>query len=367
MDERRLAVTGFGVAVALVVGAIAVQFIAALSISVFLYYSVRRYHKALRRLRLPARARAVVVLVSLAIPLLLLIGYAVVLLVVEAREFVTETAIVGVASERFPWFGSIDQLPEFTVGGLYRAYQSGQLDPFIAFATDNATFLTDLVTGFFLNLFIVVVVTYYLLVDGARIREWLLRFDDDAIIREYLEAVDEELEAVFFGNLLNVIATSLIAIAVFRGYNMAVPAGAQVPYPTLAGGLTGIASLVPVVGMKIVYVPLTVAAGAGVVMGGDQSLLPYVVGFFALAVIVVDTIPDLVLRPILSGDATHVGLLMLAYTLGPIVLGFYGFFFAPIVLVVGLMFATVALPRLLGVDPDEEDGLDGDQMRLGDF
>ena len=194
-----------------------------------------------------------------------------------------------------------------------------------------------------------------------------MRFDDDAIIREYLEAVDEELEAVFFGNLLNVIATSLIAIAVFRLYNVYVPVGAQVPYPTLAGGLTGIASLVPVVGMKIVYVPLTIAAAANVALNGDQSLLGYVVGFLVLAVVVVDTIPDLVLRPILSGDATHVGLLMLAYTLGPIVLGFYGFFFAPILLVVGLMFATVALPRLLGVDPDEEEGLHRNQMRLEDF
>jgi predicted PurR-regulated permease PerM len=367
MDERRLAVTVFGAAVAVVIGAIALRFIAALSVSVFLYYSVRRYHKALRRLRLPARIRAMIVLVSLAIPLLLLIGYAVVLLIVEAREFVSQTAIVGVASEQVPWFGRVDQLPELTAGGIYSAYQSGQLDPFIGFATENATFLTNLVSGFFLNLFIVVVVTYYLLVDGERIRAWLLRFDDDAIIREYLEAVDEELEAVFFGNLLNVIATSLIAIAVFRLYNVYVPVGAQVPYPTLAGGLTGIASLVPVVGMKIVYVPLTIAAAANVALNGDQSLLGYVVGFLVLAVVVVDTIPDLVLRPILSGDATHVGLLMLAYTLGPIVLGFYGFFFAPILLVVGLMFATVALPRLLGVDPDEEEGLHRNQMRLEDF
>jgi predicted PurR-regulated permease PerM len=368
MDERRLAVAAFGVAVAVIIGAIAVQFIAALSVSVFLYYSVRRYHKALRRLRLPARIRAMIVLLSLAIPLLLLIGYAVVLLIIEAREFVEETAIVGVASEQVPWFGRVDQIPEFTVSGIYQAYQSGQLDGFIQFATNNATFLTNLVSGFFLNLFIVVVVTYYLLVDGERIRSWLLRFDDDAIIREYLEAVDRELEAVFFGNLLNVIATSLIAIAVFRGYNLYVPAGAHVPYPTLAGGLTGIASLVPVVGMKIVYVPLTLAAGANVVLNGEQSLLGYVAVFAILAVVVVDTIPDLVLRPLLSGEATHVGLLMLAYTLGPIVLGFYGFFFAPILLVVGLMFATTALPRLLGVDPEEtEDGLHRDQLRLEDF
>jgi hypothetical protein len=212
----------------------------------------------------------------------------------------------------------------------------------VTFATDNATFLTSLVSGFFLNLFIVVVVTYYLLVDGRRVRQWLLRFDDETVLR---------------GNLLNVIVTAFIAIAVFQGYNAVAPAAAEVPYPTLAGALTGVASLIPAVGMKIVYIPLTGIAAIPVLTGGDQSLLVYVAGLFVLALVVVDTIPDLVLRPLFSGEATHVGLLMLAYTLGPVVLGFYGLFFAPIVLVVGLTFADTALPRLLGAEP-EEDGLD---------
>ena len=56
---------------------------------------------------------------------------------------------------------------------------------------------------------------------------------------------------------------------------------------------------------------------------------------------------------------------MLAYTLGPVVLGFYGLFFAPIVLVIGLTFANTALPSLLGAEP--EDGPPRDQLRLDDF
>ena len=102
-----------------------------------------------------------------------------------------------------------------------------------------------------------------------------------------------------------------------------------------------------------------------ILLGSDQSLLVYVLGFLVVAVVVVDTIPDLILRPILSGKTTHVGLLMLAYTLGPVVLGFYGLFFAPILLVVGLTFANTALPSLLGANPDE--GLHRNQMHLGDF
>ncbi len=45
-------------------------------------------------------------------------------------------------------------------------------------------------------------------------------------------------------------------------------------------------------------------------------------GFLVLTIAVADTIPDLVLRPYLSGERTHVGLLMLAYIFGPIVFGF---------------------------------------------
>ncbi|MEF8781627.1 MAG: AI-2E family transporter [Haloarculaceae archaeon] len=365
MNEKRQVVALFGVVVAVLAALIIFRFIAALTVSVFLYYSTRRYYGALRRLHLPARIRAVVVLVSLAVPLLLLISYTAVVVVAEARQFVAEYPVVDVASEHFQWFDGVGTMPELTIQGIYQAYQAGELEIFVTYASENAATLTGLVSGFFLNLFIVVVVTYYLLVDGARIRSWLLRFDDDAIVREYLEAVDRELEAVLFGNLLNVIVTSLIAVGVFQGYNVVAPAAAEVPYPTLAGTLTGVASLIPVIGMKIVYVPLTGTAALPIVLGGDQSLLVYVLGFFALAVVVVDTIPDLILRPLLSGETTHVGMLMLAYTLGPVVLGFYGLFFAPIVLVVVLEFANTALPRLLGAGKDE--GLAQDQLRLEDF
>jgi predicted PurR-regulated permease PerM len=365
MDEKRLVVALFGLLVAVVVGALAVQFIAPLTVSVFLYYSTRRFYASLRRLRLPARVRAIVVMAALAVPLLLMVSYAAVLLVVEARQFVAQYALVDVAATHVDWIGQMDSIPDLTVQGLYDAYRSGQLSPVIEFLSDHAALLTTVISNFFLNLFVTVIVTYYLLLDGWRIREWLLRFDDDAILREYLEAVDDELEAVLFGNLLNVLAVSLIAIAAFSVYNALVPAAAEVPYPALAGVMTGVASLIPVVGMKIVYFPLAGITALPIVFGGDSSQLVYVLGFLAVAVVVVDTIPDVVLRPLLSGKHTHVGLLMLAYTLGPVVLGFYGLFFAPVVLVVALTFANTALPRLLGAG--EPEGLPSNQLRLEDF
>lgn len=366
MNEQRLVVAIFGVVVAGVVGYLASQFIAALTVSVFLYYSTRNFYQKLERSWLPKQLRAMATISLLAVPLVLLLSYTVILVILEVREFIETYPIADSVPESVAWFDGVNELPEPTIDGVVAAYQTGQFDMLIQFGLDHAAFVTSLVTGLLLNLLIVAVVTYYLLIDGSTFHEWLLQFDDEDLAREFFEAADQELEVVLFGNLLNVILISLVAIMIFFGYNIVAPPSVRVPYPALAGALTGIASLIPVVGMKIVYVPLAGLAALPSVLSGDYTLLGYVGGFLVLVIVIVDTIPDLVLRPYLSGNRTHVGLLMLAYIFGPVVLGFYGLFFAPIVLVLGLTFADTALPRLLGADPPA-DSLPPSQSRLDEF
>lgn len=361
MNEKRAVVAAFGIGVAAVIGYLVSRFIAAFTIAVFLYYSSRGFYHRLSRVQLgdrigmPRQLRALVTISVLVVPFVLLLSYTVVLLAVEAREFAETYPVLESVPDSVAWFEGLDELPSLTLDGIVTAYQAGQLDAIIAFAVDNAAFATSLVSGLLLNVFIIAVVTYYLLIEGSTFRAWLLRFDDDDIVREFFEAADEELEAVLFGNLLNVLIISLLGAIVFMGYNAVVPAAVEVPYPALSGALTGMASLIPVIGMKIVYVPLAIAAAVPVVLEGQLAMLVYLGGFLLLAIVVVDTIPDIVLRPYLSGNRTHVGLLMLAYIFGPVVLGFYGLFFAPMVLVIALTFADTALPRLLGADPSTTD------------
>ena len=368
MDEKRLVVALFGLVVALIAGYIAYRFVAALTVAVFLYYSARRFYHALARFRLPARIRAATALSVIAVPLLLLLSSTVVLLLVEARRFIERYPIAESVGGQEPWVGRLQQLSDLSVRGAIDAYQSGQFDPLVGLVVDNAALLTNTASGFLLNVLITVVVTYYLLLDGPTLHAWLLRFDDDAIVREYLEAADAELEAVLYGNLLNVIAISIIAIVTYTAYNVVAPPAVSVPYPTLSGALTGIASLIPVVGMKIVYLPLAGVTAVPALLGSDTGLLAYVAILLVVAVVVVDTVPDVVLRPYFSGETTHVGLLMLAYIFGPVVFGFHGLFLAPIVLVLVLSFGDTALPRLLGVDPDDRSrSRSAAQRRLEEF
>ena len=367
MDEKRFVVALFGLAVALVAGYVAYRFVAPLTVAVFLYYSTRRFYHRLERFRLPARVRAVVSLSVIGLPLIGLVSYTLVLLVLEARRFIEQYPVADTIGAENSVIADLAELSNPTMDELLVAYRSGQFDPLIDLVSEQASLLASTLSGLALNLIITVIVTYYLLIDGSRFHDWLLSFDDDAIVREYLETADAELEAVLYGNLLNVIAISIIAVATYLGFNAVAPAAVEIPYPTLAGAITGIASLIPVIGMKIVYIPLAAAMSVPAALDGEVALLAYVAGFLAVAVVVVDTIPDIVLRPYFSGETTHVGLLMLAYIFGPVVFGFHGLFLAPIILVLALTFVDTALLRLLGVEPDPGPEIPEGQRRLNEF
>jgi predicted PurR-regulated permease PerM len=116
--------------------------------------------------------------------------------------------------------------------------------------------------------------------------------------------------------------------------------------------------------MKIVYVPMTVYLGAQAGLGANGW---WFVGLFAVtAFLIVDTIPDLLVRPYVSSGGSlsftslgipkpsvsaeggiHTGTLMFAYVLGPFLFGWYGIFLAPMVLVCVIHFARIVLPKLI--------------------
>jgi len=118
----------------------------------------------------------------------------------------------------------------------------------------------------------------------------------------------------------------------------------------VAGLLAGVASLIPIVGMKLVYVPVTLYLGA-VSYLADPSTLWFTAVFVAVSFVVVDTIPDLVLRPFVSGRTLHVGAVMIAYTLGPLLFGWYGIFLGPIILVLLANFSRHVLSILIDREP----------------
>jgi predicted PurR-regulated permease PerM len=165
-----------------------------------------------------------------------------------------------------------------------------------------------------------------------------------------MERVDDDLTTIYTGNLITIGASGLLAVVVYYGLDLIAPAGTGVQFPILLGLLTGVATLIPSVGMKIVYVPYTAyLVWQGVSGNGGPLWFPVV--FFLVTVVVVDVVPDIFIRSYFSKGELNMGLVLLMYVLGAVAFGWYGVFVAPIILVAFVHFVRDILPVLLGAEP----------------
>jgi predicted PurR-regulated permease PerM len=123
------------------------------------------------------------------------------------------------------------------------------------------------------------------------------------------------------------------------------PSIVTIPQATLLGLLVGVASLVPAIGIKLVTWPLGFYLVARSLLL-DPATVWFPATFFVVSFVVVDYVPDQLLRPYVSGRSLHVGAVMLAYLFGPILFGWYGIFLGPFLLAVVYEFGLVVVPWL---------------------
>jgi predicted PurR-regulated permease PerM len=126
--------------------------------------------------------------------------------------------------------------------------------------------------------------------------------------------------------------------------------------------------------MKIVYVPVTILLAVEAAVT-DPATLWVALVYGAVSLVIVDTIPDFLLRPYVSGRNLHTGTVMFAYIIGPALFGWYGLFLGPLLLVVGVHFVRIVLPELVSGDPLDPDArgrnplsaAEDEQRRIDDF
>lgn len=349
---RRI-VAGAGIAAVFLVIVYAVYvFVAVTVFAIFLYYAVRPLFRFLNRFGFGRRLRALLSILFFGLPFLVLIAYTVAIIAVEIQSFLERQELVAngtdqlVAELNIAGF-DLDSLQELAGG-------NGEIS--IELIADSLLSAASLVGSVFVQLLLIIISAYYLLVDGPRLVAWILdTYDETGIGRSYVQAVDSELSLALFGNIVNVFITAIIGVGTFYLYNALVSPVITIPFPALLGALAGIGSLIPVIGIKLVYVPLCAGLAANAWINGQPELLLPVTALLLVSAVVVDFIPDFVIRAQVSSEATHTGLLLIAYIVGPSIFGFYGLFLAPIVLVCTTNAVKILLPFTLTgrTDPDQ--------------
>ena len=350
-DRLRRLLIGAGVGgLFLIVGYTVLVFAAVLVFTIFLYYAIRPIFRFLARFGLGRRVRATLAIVLFGLPFIALIGYTLAVIVVQIQELLTDRGVFASDASLF-----LSQLNTGTLAtdSLEAIAVDGSQTDIRAFAGQLFD-IVGLAGSAFVQLLLVIAGTYYLLVDGPRLARWFFdTYDDTGIVSRYAESVDDELSLALFGNVVNVFITAAISLVTFYTYNLFAPTAATVPFPELLAALAGIGSLIPVVGIKIVYIPLCLALAANAWLIDQLELLVPIAVLALVSAVIVDFIPDIIVRAQVSSNETHTGLLLIAYILGPSVFGFYGLFLAPIILVCTTNAVRILLPYVLSGDrPD---------------
>ncbi|MFB6301765.1 MAG: AI-2E family transporter [Haloferacaceae archaeon] len=373
LDRSRLGWWALGAVLAATLAYIVYSFVGTVVFGLFIYYATRPLYVRLRRRIRPPSLAAAVALFALALPALLITLYAVLVAVREVERLTRGGALdvattLGISEELLARVRTPSALLELDLQQYLSVDRVVSVLQQLGSAFDTAAILGVAAV----HLFVMIAIAFYLLRDDQRLVRWGVTHlsDDRGVLTRFLRAVDRDFTSIFFGNILNAILTGTIGVIVYSLLNVVAPPGLGIPAAALVGLLAGVASLIPVVGMKLVYVPVAVYLGLLSALTDFEGVW-FVVAFATISFVVVDTIPDLVLRPYVSGRSLHVGTVMLAYTLGPLLFGWYGIFLMPMVLVLVFNFARIVLPQLLdgremrpfAVDPGTPDG-GGDHARV---
>lgn len=325
-----------GVLITVVVAFILYSFVGAIVVGIFVYYATRPIYRRIDQWTEHSSLSAIVTLLTVGLPILLILAYATFIGIREADRFFAVANLEQLRAVLAPYVDLVSGSEGQGLLGILRDNLS------------RAQGFASSATAWLLRLFVIFTLAFYLLRDDYKIAQWFRRsFENQPAAVTFVEEVDDDLTTIYTGNLITIGATGFLAVIVFYGLDAIAPAGTGVQFPILLGLLTGVATLIPAIGVKLIYFPYTGYLVWQAVTGGGGPLW-FPVVFFVVTVVVVDVIPDFFIRSYVSKGELNMGLLLLTYVLGAVAFGWYGIFFAPIVLVFFIHFVRDILPVLLG-------------------
>jgi predicted PurR-regulated permease PerM len=341
-DRRRRAWWAAVVAFVFLVLFVGYAFVGTLATGLFLYYAVRPVNERLRRVIDSSGWSALLTILVIVVPLLALVGYVVLTAAQQAAAIDTSVLEPYVNVQRFTRLTDLSRLVEDPQQLLQQFQQGG-----IPGVVSQVVGILGALGTALVHLFLMVTLVYYLLRDDHRIADWFRdSVGDDSTAYAYFAAVDEDLGSVYFSNIALVSVVAVMSVAGYTLYNTLAPSVVSIPLPIVLGVLTGVASIVPIIVGKIVYVPIALYIGARAFQS-PETLLVYPVAFTVASFFILDLIPLTFVLPYIAGRNFHRGLMLFAYIGGPILFGWYGIFLGPLVVVSAFHFVRYVVSDLL--------------------
>jgi predicted PurR-regulated permease PerM len=329
-----------------IVAWIGFQYLGWIVFGLFTYYVGRPITRRLSR-RLSRSLAAALTLLFIIVPILLFISAFLAVALGQAIGFLSSDAAASLF-DRLPL--PTTELPTDPVAVAVVVVQ----DPQFSAILDQFGVALGVFTATLFNVFLMLIFAFFLLVEDERLAAWFRRnvFGRDSLSTAYLRGVDRGLTSIYFGYTLTIFAVVLLAALIYNLFNAIAPVELGIPSAMLLAVVTGVFTLIPLVGRSIVYA-LIVALLSVQAVEVSSTLLWVPLVFFLFMVLVFDNVVRTYIRPYLSGKAYSMALVMFAYLLGPALFGWYGIFLGPLVMVLLVQFTVEILPRLANVEDEQ--------------
>ncbi|HEY3421789.1 MAG TPA: AI-2E family transporter [Methanocellaceae archaeon] len=357
----------FGLVLILLLLWVAWPFVNVLFYAIFLYYATRPLKLKLKRYIKNETLLVTMCMFLLVLPILLIVSYTLLLAVAQLNTVTQSVGLqslqegplanMSIAVSTIQHSISIDDIKSGNFSSIVSQswYQtlsgySGSISGIQGIIYSTGMTIISLI----FKVFLMIIIAFYLLREDDRLVLWFkstfpaLVGERDGLLVRYMKAVDNDLQKIFFGNILSIVFFAFLAVILFTVLNIFVPDPTlSIPSPILLGILCGVSALLPLVGMFVITVPMFVYILVQALMAGT---LMANLGYFVLMVVVVllllQILPGFFIGPMMARSQVNTGLLMFAYILGPIVFGIAGLFIGAIVLVLLTQYFKIIVPQL---------------------
>jgi len=141
------------------------------------------------------------------------------------------------------------------------------------------------------NVFLSLLFAFFLLVSDRALAAWFTAeiFDDDSLPTDYFGSVDAGFKSVYFGYTLTIFAIMVLTAVIYTLFNVFAPGTLAIPYVVLLAVVTGLSTLVPLVGRSVIYLFIA-GLFALQATSTDPTLLWYPLLFFVVMAVAFDNI-----------------------------------------------------------------------------
>ena len=338
-----------------IIAAVAFTFLPWVVFGLFIYYVARPINRRLRTRIRRENLSAAITLLLIVVPVVLFLGVFLSVAVGQLAAFATSNTATQLLQQLPVNVGTVPNNPDQLIDTVTKTLNNPSVQSAITAAQG---FIGAAASSIFM-LFLSLLLGFFLLVSDERLARWGKEqiLGNDALSIDYLAAIDEGLNSIYFGYTLTIFVIMILTAIIYNLFNFFAPGNLLIPATILLAVITGIFTLVPMVGRSIIYLAIAVILALGAIQR-DPTTLWYPFVFFLFMTLAFDNIVRTNIRPRLSGKMFHLSLVMFAYLLGPLLFGWYGIFLGPLLMVIVVQFFNVVVPQLRGEEPTSGHNID---------